>query len=72
MFAIIDPDSPSPPSMRSVTPCTLANELDEFLAVYNANKLTAIGWRTSILVNVHSLRNTCLRYLAFAGYTDVE
>ncbi|MNC28300.1 Aminopeptidase N [compost metagenome] len=44
---------------------TLANELaDEFLAVYNANKLDAYRVEHAD-IGKRALRNTCLRYLAF-------
>ena len=63
LFEIIDPIAIV--AVREALTRTLATELaDEFLAVYNANKLDAyrvdhadIGKRT--------LRNACLRYLAF-------
>ncbi|HKN03510.1 MAG TPA: aminopeptidase N [Buttiauxella sp.] len=63
LFQKIDPQAIA--AVHEALTRTLANELaDEFLAVYNANKLDAyrvehadIGKRT--------LRNTCLRYLAF-------
>ncbi|WP_312948889.1 aminopeptidase N [Superficieibacter sp.] len=63
LFEIIDPVAIV--AVREALTRTLATELaDEFLAVYNANKLAAyrvdhgdIGKRT--------LRNACLRYLAF-------
>ena len=63
LFDIIDPIAIV--AVREALTRTLATELaDEFLALYNANKLDAyrvehadIGKRT--------LRNTCLRYLAF-------
>jgi aminopeptidase N len=63
LFDIIDPIAIV--AVREALTRTLATELaDEFLAVYNANKLDAyrvdhadIGKRT--------LRNACLRYLAF-------
>lgn len=67
LFEIIDPIAIV--AVREALTRTLATELaDEFLAVYNANKLDAyrvdhadIGKRT--------LRNACLRYLAFGDET---
>jgi aminopeptidase N len=51
LFAIIDPIAIA--AVREALTRTLANELaDEFLAVYNANKLTAIAWSTPISVSV--------------------
>jgi aminopeptidase N len=51
LFDIIDPIAIV--AVREALTRTLAAELaDEFLAVYNANKLDAIAWSTPILVNV--------------------
>ena len=60
--------SPSPPCAKR-SPAPLANELaDEFLAVYNANKLDSYRVEHAD-IGKRALRNTCLRYLAFAEPT---
>ncbi|MDH2897723.1 aminopeptidase N (plasmid) [Rahnella variigena] len=67
LFEIIDPEAISAVH-DAITRCLATEMADEFLAVYNANRLPAyrvvhedIGKR--------SLRNTCLHYLAFADVT---
>lgn len=67
MFAIIDPIAIA--AVREALTRTLANELaDEFLAVYNANKLDSYRVEHAD-IGKRALRNTCLRYLAFAEPT---
>ncbi|VGP62175.1 Aminopeptidase N [Klebsiella quasipneumoniae subsp. similipneumoniae] len=67
MFAIIDPIAIA--TVREALTRTLANELaDEFLAVYNANKLDSYRVEHAD-IGKRALRNTCLRYLAFAEPT---
>ncbi|WP_313486613.1 aminopeptidase N [Pseudescherichia sp.] len=63
LFDIIDPVAIV--AVREALTRTLATELsDEFLAVYNAHKLDA--YRVEhVDIGKRSLRNTCLRYLAF-------
>ncbi|OMP96971.1 aminopeptidase N [Raoultella terrigena] len=63
LFAIIDPLAIV--AVREALTRTLAKELaDEFLAIYNVNKLD--GYRVEHAdIGKRSLRNTCLRYLAF-------
>ena len=63
LFDIIDPIAIV--AVREALTRTLATELaDEFLAIYNANKLD--GYRVEHAdIGKRSLRNTCLRYLAF-------
>ncbi|MGM1298067.1 aminopeptidase N [Enterobacter hormaechei] len=52
-------------AVREALTRTLATELaDEFLAIYNANKLDAYRVEHAD-IGKRSLRNTCLRYLAF-------
>jgi aminopeptidase N len=52
-------------AVREALTRTLAAELaDEFLAVYNANKLAEYRVEHAD-IGKRSLRNTCLRYLAF-------
>ncbi len=64
MFAIIDPIAIA--AVREAFTRTLANELaDEFLAVYNANKLDSYRVEHAD-IGKRALRNTCLRHLAFA------
>ncbi|SQC38908.1 membrane alanine aminopeptidase N [Klebsiella pneumoniae] len=59
-------ESPSPPCAKR-SPAPWANELaDEFLAVYNANKLDSYRVEHAD-IGKRALRNTCLRYLAFAN-----
>ncbi|POP45864.1 aminopeptidase N [Superficieibacter electus] len=62
-FDIIDPVAIV--AVREALTRTLATELaDEFLAVYNANKLDA--YRVEhVDIGKRALRNACLRYLAF-------
>ncbi|MDU7913257.1 MAG: aminopeptidase N [Klebsiella grimontii] len=70
LFAIIDPIAIA--AVREALTRTLAKELaDEFLAVYNANKLDSYRVEHAD-IGKRSLRNTCLRYLAFgdAGLAD--
>ncbi|WP_087588136.1 aminopeptidase N [Klebsiella pneumoniae] len=56
-------------AVREALTRTLANELaDEFLAVYNANKLDSYRVEHAD-IGKRALRNTCLRYLAFAEPT---
>ena len=63
LFDIIDPIAIS--AVREALTRTLATELaDEALAVYNANKLDAYRVEHAD-IGKRSLRNTCLRYLAF-------
>jgi aminopeptidase N len=67
LFAIIDPIAIA--AVREALTRTLAKELaDEFLAVYNVNKLASYRVEHAD-IGKRSLRNTCLRYLAFG---DVE
>lgn len=67
MFAIIDPIAIA--TVREALTRTLANELaDEFLAVYHANKLDSYRVEHAD-IGKRALRNTCLRYLAFAEPT---
>ncbi|WP_312633689.1 aminopeptidase N [Pseudescherichia sp.] len=64
LFDIIDPVAIV--AVREALTRTLATELsDEFLAVYNAHKLDAYRVEHAD-IGKRSLRNTCLRYLAFA------
>jgi len=67
LFTIIDPIAIA--AVREALTRTLAKELaDELLVVYNANKLDS--YRVDHAdIGKRSLRNTCLRYLAFG---DVE
>ena len=63
LFDIIDPVAIV--AVREALTRTLATELsDEFLAVYNAHKLDAYRVEHAD-IGKRSLRNTCLRYLAF-------
>ena len=63
LFDIIDPIAIV--AVREALTRTLATELaDEFLAIYNANKLDAYRVEHAD-IGKRSLRNTCLRYLAF-------
>ena len=63
LFDIIDPVAIA--TVREALTRTLATELaDEFLAVYNANKLDSYRVEHED-IGKRSLRNTCLRYLAF-------
>ena len=63
LFDIIDPVAIV--AVREALTRTLATELsDEFLAVYNAHKLDAYRVEHTD-IGKRSLRNTCLRYLAF-------
>ncbi|MGB7800294.1 aminopeptidase N [Buttiauxella sp.] len=63
LFQIIDPQAIA--AVHEALTRTLANELaDEFLAVYNANKLDAYRVEHAD-IGKRALRNTCLRYLAF-------
>ncbi|WBM69374.1 aminopeptidase N [Buttiauxella sp. WJP83] len=63
LFQIIDPHAIA--AVHEALMRTLANELaDEFLAVYNANKLDTYRVEHSD-IGKRALRNTCLRYLAF-------
>ncbi len=63
LFQKIDPQAIS--AVHEALTRTLANELaDEFLAVYNANKLDAYRVEHAD-IGKRALRNTCLRYLAF-------
>lgn len=63
LFDIIDPIAIS--AVREALTRTLATELaDEALAIYNANKLDAYRVEHAD-IGKRSLRNTCLRYLAF-------
>ncbi|UMX64850.1 aminopeptidase N C-terminal domain-containing protein [Klebsiella pneumoniae] len=67
MFAIIDPIAIA--AVREALTRTLANELaDEFLAVYNANKLDSYRVEHAD-IGKRALRNTCSRHLAFAEPT---
>ena len=68
LFEIIDPIAIV--AVREALTRTLAAELaDEFLAIYNANKLDAYRVEHAD-IGKRSLRNTCLRYLAF-GETEL-
>ena len=68
LFDIIDPIAIV--AVREALTRTLAAELaDEFLAIYNANKLDAYRVEHAD-IGKRSLRNTCLRYLAF-GETEL-
>ena len=68
LFETIDPIAIV--AVREALTRTLAAELaDEFLAIYNANKLDAYRVEHGD-IGKRSLRNTCLRYLAF-GETDL-
>jgi len=63
LFQKIDPQAIA--AVHEALTRTLANELaDEFLAVYNANKLDAYRVEHAD-IGKRALRNTCLRYLAF-------
>ncbi|WP_310606206.1 aminopeptidase N, partial [Buttiauxella brennerae] len=63
LFQKIDPRAIA--AVHEALTRTLANELaDEFLAVYNANKLDAYRVEHAD-IGKRALRNTCLRYLAF-------
>ncbi|WP_263752795.1 aminopeptidase N [Kosakonia cowanii] len=63
LFDIIDPVAIA--AVREALTRTLATELaDEFLAVYNAHKLDSYRVEHED-IGKRSLRNTCLRYLAF-------
>ncbi|WP_411201187.1 aminopeptidase N [Kosakonia cowanii] len=63
LFDIIDPVAIA--AVREALTRTLATELaDEFLAVYNAHKLGSYRVEHED-IGKRSLRNTCLRYLAF-------
>ncbi|HKS34239.1 MAG TPA: aminopeptidase N [Enterobacteriaceae bacterium] len=63
LFDIIDPIAIG--AVREALTRTLATELaDEALAIYNANKLDAYRVEHAD-IGKRSLRNTCLRYLAF-------
>ena len=63
LFDIIDPVAIA--TVREALTRTLATELaDEFLAVYNAQKLDSYRVEHAD-IGKRSLRNTCLRYLAF-------
>ncbi|RPH21692.1 aminopeptidase N [Buttiauxella warmboldiae] len=63
LFQKIDPQAIA--TVHQALTRTLANELaDEFLAVYNANKLDAYRVEHAD-IGKRALRNTCLRYLAF-------
>ncbi|WP_117084919.1 aminopeptidase N C-terminal domain-containing protein, partial [Klebsiella pneumoniae] len=63
LFAIIDPLAIA--AVREALTRTLAKELaDEFLVIYNANKLDSYRVEHAD-IGKRSLRNTCLRYLAF-------
>ncbi|MFW3573211.1 aminopeptidase N [Kosakonia cowanii] len=63
LFDIIDPVAIA--AVREALTRTLATELaDEFLAVYNAHKLDSYRVEHEDM-GKRSLRNTCLRYLAF-------
>ncbi|WMY73036.1 aminopeptidase N [Buttiauxella selenatireducens] len=63
LFQIIDPHAIA--AVHEALMRTLANELaDEFLAVYNANKLDTYRVEHAD-IGKRALRNTCLRYLAF-------
>jgi aminopeptidase N len=63
LFQKIDPQAIA--SVHEALTRTLANELaDEFLAVYNANKLDEYRVEHAD-IGKRALRNTCLRYLAF-------
>ena len=65
LFDIIDPVAIV--AVREALTRTLATELsDEFLAVYNAHKLDAYRVEHAD-IGKRSLRNTCLRYLAFGN-----
>ena len=68
LFDIIDPIAIV--AVREALTRTLAAELaDEFLAIYNTNKLDAYCVEHAD-IGKRSLRNTCLRYLAF-GETEL-
>ncbi|TNV21669.1 aminopeptidase N [Buttiauxella sp. B2] len=63
LFQKIDPQAIA--AVHAALTRTLANELaDEFLAVYNANKLDEYRVEHAD-IGKRALRNTCLRYLAF-------
>lgn len=63
LFQKIDPQAIA--AVHEALTRTLAKELaDEFLAVYNANKLDAYRVEHAD-IGKRALRNTCLRYLAF-------
>ncbi len=63
LFQQIDPIAIA--EVHEALTCTLATELaDEFLAIYNANKLDAYRVEHAD-IGKRALRNTCLRYLAF-------
>jgi len=70
LFQKIDPQAIA--AVHEALTRTLANELaDEFLAVYNANKLDAYRVEHAD-IGKRALRNTCLRYLAFGDQQLAE
>ncbi|MCS3602434.1 aminopeptidase N [Buttiauxella sp. BIGb0471] len=70
LFQKIDPQAIA--AVHEALTRTLANELaDEFLAVYNANKLDAYRVEHAD-IGKRALRNTCLRYLAFGEQNLAE
>ena len=70
LFQKIDPQAIA--AVHEALTRTLANELaDEFLAVYNANKLDEYRVEHAD-IGKRALRNTCLRYLAFGDKQFAE
>jgi len=63
LFDIIDPQAISAVH-EAITRCLATEMADEFLAVYNANRLPAYRVEHGD-IGKRSLRNTCLSYLAF-------
>ena len=70
LFDIIDPEAISAVH-AAITRCLATEMADEFLAVYNANRLPAYRV-VHADIGKRALRNTCLRYLAFGDVTQAD
>jgi len=70
LFDVIDPQAISAVH-ESITRCLAVEMADEFLAVYHANRLPSYRVEHAD-IGKRSLRNVCLRYLAFADATQAN
>ncbi|WP_314154123.1 aminopeptidase N, partial [Rouxiella badensis] len=70
LFDIIDPEAISAVH-ESITRCLAGEMADEFLAVYHANRLPSYRVEHAD-IGKRSLRNVCLRYLAFADAAQAD